>query len=149
LSSDAKISSIRIKLSPLYRALRLGKLDLFLLESTLESHLTGKETLTDQLLRLDLPAMEKRAQKFCQKLSKFDAKVVKGDASMAAGQPLKKSLNPSRRNPVQDAQKARSYSPAKVRRFLCAKVRKPLSIDLRTVFPHEEDPLASGLACLS
>lgn len=142
----------KIKSSPLYRALRLGKLDLFLLERTLELHLTQVPTATETLLAISVVELESRANALSQRLSALgiSSQVVKAEAKIGGGTTPQEVLETYLIEvSVPDAQKASErlcqFDPP----IFVRKSTGKIAIDLRTVFLEDEEVLVKGVACLS
>lgn len=141
----------RLKVSPLYRALRLGKLDLFVLEKTVSLHLQGELSLTDQLLKQSLSELEIRSNDFVTALGKagVPAKITHGKTPIGGGstpqEELESVLIPI---PVPDSEKASRQLAQCSPPVFTRKDQKEIVLDLRTVFPEEEPLLIQALSCL-
>lgn len=141
----------KLKGSPLYRALRLGKLDLFVLEKTASLHLQGELSLTDRLLQQSFSELENRAKEFVAALgkagiqSKFDA----GKTPVGGGSTPDEELDSVLiRIAIPNSEKASRqlarFSPP----VFARKDQREIVLDLRTVFPEDEPTLIQALQCL-
>ncbi|MFM8268892.1 MAG: L-seryl-tRNA(Sec) selenium transferase [Pseudomonadota bacterium] len=141
----------KLKKSPLSRALRLGKLDLFVLERTLLCHLQGNRSTVDELLSFSPAELEARAVRVSQLLEKnqITATLRKGTCPIGGGSTPNEELETCLLEiGVLDSEKAArklaSFSPG----IFVRKEKGKVLVDLRTVFPEEEARLVEGLACL-
>ncbi|NBT58322.1 L-seryl-tRNA(Sec) selenium transferase [bacterium] len=142
----------KLKKSPLYRALRLGKLDLFVLEETLRNHLSGKPSLVDQLLRLSLKELEERAERFVSQLVPrgIQAKKSAGKTPIGGGSTPSEELDSvCLEIAVGDSERAARKLAGLSPPILVRKEKGKITLDLRTLFPADEALLLEGLSCLS
>lgn len=149
-SEDAILA---LRKSPLFRVLRLGKTELYLLEQTLLQYLRGGKPLTWELLEMPLDTLRKRAEKFCSQL-KVPTELQEGTSSVGGGtMPACQIPTVLIHLKVADAEKfakaLRKGSPAVV----CRIENKNVLLDLRTVLPEEDavlvDSLSKAQACMS
>jgi len=141
-----------LKKSPLYRALRLGKLDLFVLEETLRKHLRGDSSLVDRLLKTPLSILEERSNKFISQLltQNLSAKKESGRTPIGGGSTPSEELETVLITiPVQDSEHAARLLSSFCPPIFVRKEKKKVVLDLRTVFPADEALLLEGLKCLS
>jgi len=142
----------QLKSSPLYRAFRLGKLDLFVLEKTVALHLQGKLSVTDQLLQQSPSELDKRSDEFIRALHSVDLFATKspGKTPVGGGSTPHEELDSILiRLKVKDSETAaRTLSQATPPVFT-RKDQGEIIIDLRTVFPEDEPTLIQALRCLS
>lgn len=140
-----------LKKSPLYRALRLGKLDLFVLEDRIRNHLAGKPSEVEALLDIPLEALTQRSQEFSKRLEKQGiAAQIKKDFSPIGGGSTPDELLESclLEIKVPDCETAaRQLCRFKIPVYVRKEKGKVL-LDLRTVFPNEEDTLLEALTSL-
>lgn len=141
----------KIKTSPLYRALRLSKVDLFLLEETLLKHLKNEKTVTDELVEMSSEEIKKRAELFSKKLFSLSvpSAVVSGTSSIGGGTTPQEQLPTWLVEiPVEDSEiasrKLTSFSPP----IFVRKKKKKILLDFRTVFLEDNETLLLGLKCL-
>lgn len=134
----------RLKKSPLYRALRMGKTEIFLLEKTLLAYLSGASVPTWERLEEPLLGVRRRADAMALRLTKagLKASVVEGHSSVGGGtMPASQiatalvALDPP--DPEGFVKKLRDGQPVVVARM----EKKHVFLDLRTVFPDEEETL--------
>jgi L-seryl-tRNA(Ser) seleniumtransferase len=152
----------RIRCNPLFRALRVDKLTIAVLEIALRAYLRGAfdEIPTLRMIRLSKEEIERRAQAFTQKLSAElpaeAAKVTKleiigGFSVIGGGSTPDQSLPTSliavtsrRHSATQIEQRLRQ--PAGGLPVIARIEDDRLVLDLRTVFPEQEPALAATLA---
>lgn len=145
----------RIKKSPLYRALRLGKTELFLLEHCLKQHLSGIPSPTEELRNLSAATLQARAERLQAALDFLPgARVVAGESSIGGGAlPGEKLPTFLLEIPVENPERWHRALLAGERPVICRRAGAGLAIDLRTVFPAEEGELVAELkrvnVCLS
>lgn len=142
----------RLKKSPLSRALRLGKLDLFVLERTLQGHLAGEASLVDELLGLSLSDLESRADAFSKALQEAGVvvKKEKGLSPIGGGSTPNEELETVfLEMEVSDSEKAARELSSQTPPIFVRKEKGKIAIDLRTVFPEDEALLIKGLSSLS
>lgn len=142
----------KMKISPLYRALRLGKYDLFLLEKVLLDHLCEAKTLVDELLGESVQLLKIRAEKFSKVLGEkgISSLVVEGTTSIGGGTEPGVDL-PSIlvQIPVSDSESAARALSRNTPSVQVRKGKKYIQLDLRTVFKEDEALLLEALRCLS
>lgn len=134
----------RLRKSPLYRALRLGKTEIFLLEKALLSYLQGRPTPAWERLEEPVDSLKARAVAMAARLEKrrVPARVVDGFSSVGGGTmpasqlpSLLLALDPP--DPEDFVRRLREGAPIVVVRL----EKKRVLIDLRTIFPEEEPVL--------
>jgi L-seryl-tRNA(Ser) seleniumtransferase len=144
-----------IKMNPLTRALRIDKLTLAALESTLLLYLDEKKAMEEiptlQMLTIDRNRLKQRGRRLLKRLKgiKGITAVLKEDVSQVGGgslplqelptivvaiQPLSLTVNDLERN-------LRKNSPPIVSRIS----KDELILDLRTLFDEEIPPVALGI----
>jgi L-seryl-tRNA(Ser) seleniumtransferase len=148
----------RIRRNPLFRALRVDKLTIAALEATLLAYRRGAlgEIPALRMIRLSENELEKRARAFAGALQSrlpqdAEISIVPGHSVVGGGS------TPDQQLPARlIALRSRKYSAAQLE----DRLRRPadgtpviariaddvLVLDLRTVFPEEEKPLAEALA---
>lgn len=145
----------RLRSNPLFRALRVDKLTLGILESTLIAYLKQREAEEIPLVRMiHLPAEQigERARAVIARLrspASVDLQVVDGHSVIGGGSAPERGI-PSRLISV----RSRSLSPTKIEAQLrkqsppiLARVENDcLLIDLRTVFPQDDLQIIQALA---
>ncbi len=148
----------KIRQNPLFRALRVDKLSLAVLESTLISYLTHREDLeipVVHMIRMGTTAIEKRAIELAQRLSELQTELA---IDLVAGQ----SVIGGGSTPAQSLAtrlirlRSHRYSAAKLESLLRASDPPVLArldkgavlLDLRTVFPADEACLVGILSRL-
>lgn len=133
--------------SPLYRALRLGKTELFLLERTLLGFLRGERNITQDCLVATEQEMRERSERFVANLApKMNLKLVAGTSVVGGG------ASPGREIESCILELVTADSERVVRRLLAGrpavvvrKENKRIFLDLRTVLVSEEAILARCL----
>jgi L-seryl-tRNA(Ser) seleniumtransferase len=134
--------------SPLYRALRLGKTELFLLEEVLRKHLCSKPTLTAMFLTAPAADVRMHAEKLCAGISTRSAKlrVVEGTSAVGGG------ASPSTEIPtflveiqVSDPERLVRELWTSEPAIMVRKENKKVLLDLRTVLPEELALLGKAL----
>ena len=144
----------RIRHNPLFRALRVDKLTLSALETTLRSYLEGREDEIPALRLMRIPAerISARAKRLASQLATLGVccvEVVTSEALLGGGSTPMQSL-PSAAVAIAPAQgmtareldvKLRSNDPPVVARI----GKNRLLLDLRTVFETEEDGLLAAV----
>jgi L-seryl-tRNA(Ser) seleniumtransferase len=146
----------KIRQNPLFRALRVDKLALAVLESTLIAYLTQREELeipVVQMIRMDAGRLEKRADSLVARLSELQAdltvEAVEGASVIGGGSTPSQSL-PTRLLRLRSSR----YSAARLESLLrqseppvLARLdREAVLLDLRTVFPADEACLVNILS---
>ncbi|MCB0404071.1 MAG: L-seryl-tRNA(Sec) selenium transferase [Bdellovibrionales bacterium] len=135
-----------LRKSPLFRVLRLGKTELYLLEQTLLQYASGAKPLTWKLLEMPQGILKTRAEQFCRRLD-LPFEIQEGFSSVGGG------TMPSCQIPtvlihlkVPDAEKfaraLRRGEPAVV----CRIENKNVLLDLRTVLPDEDTTLIQSIS---
>jgi L-seryl-tRNA(Ser) seleniumtransferase len=135
----------RLRRNPMFRALRLDKLIYQALETTLRLLLLERweQVPAIQMIALSSEQLRARAESFVVLLKGMRAEVVEGESVIGGGstpeQPLKTWLvSIAARNVVEAEQNCRMAEPPVIARI----EEDRLILDLRTVFPEEEEPLA-------
>jgi len=138
----------RLQGSPLYRALRVGKYELFLLEETLLGYLSGSENVTQKLLRLPPSRIEARAQRLCKRLQRRikvvnlnSGKSVAGGGTLPSHELETFVIELFPRDPEKFYRKLAQGVPAVIPR----RGKGKALFDLRTVFEDEEEMLFSRI----
>lgn len=142
----------KLRKSPLCRALRLGKLDLFVLEDRLRSHLAGKPSEVDSMLEVSFEALKTRTEAFSKTLNKagIASQIKTGLSPIGGGSTPDEEIESCLLEiAVSDCEGAsRTLSQFKVPVFV-RKEKGKLILDLRTVFIEQEPLLLEALLCLS
>lgn len=143
----------RIRKNPLFRALRVDKLALAVLESTLISYLTereGVEIPVVRMMRLGTASIEKRALEIVKRLFKSQAALaidlVEGYSVIGGGSTPSQNLATKLirvRSHTQSAAKLESLLRNSTPPVLVRCDKNAVLIDLRTVFPSDEPILVS------
>jgi L-seryl-tRNA(Ser) seleniumtransferase len=143
----------RLKKSPLFRVLRADKLYLFLLGETLKYYLNRKEMFelpAYRLLSMPFENLKVRAEKIARLFQKRGMTVVTTD-SQAGGGALPEEMLPSWGIVLPEIypangweEKLRAATPPIVGKI----VKNRFIVDLRTVFPEEDEILVSVLKAL-
>jgi L-seryl-tRNA(Ser) seleniumtransferase len=145
----------QLRHNPLFRALRVDKLTLTILESTLISYLKGREHEEVPALRMmgiTLSEMDSRAESILDRLNmegpEYDVRVVDGVSVIGGGSAPESGLHTrliaisnSRLSPNQLESQLRQADPPVIARV----EDDQLLLDLRTVLPDEEDELVHAL----
>jgi L-seryl-tRNA(Ser) seleniumtransferase len=147
LAGEAEIVA-RLRRNPLFRALRLDKMICQALESTLRRLLLEQWDRIPALAMIRQPAeaIRERAGRFLKRLPHLAAEIIPGRSVIGGGATPEQSL-PTWLIAVScpDLPAAerilRAYDPPVVARIEDGR----LVLDLRTVFPEEEDELAAAL----
>ncbi|HEX6896943.1 MAG TPA: L-seryl-tRNA(Sec) selenium transferase, partial [Bryobacteraceae bacterium] len=144
LAGDSKLVT-RLRRNPMFRALRLDKLIYQALEATLRSLLLERWTDVPALAMIMTRPEElrTRAEHFLARLDGVQARVVEGESIIGGGatpeQPLPSWLLAiDCRDVVEAERRCRAANPPVVARI----EDNRLVLDLRSVFPGEEDDLA-------
>lgn len=141
LGDEARIA--RLRKSPLYRALRLGKLDLFCLERTLSHRLAGHPTPTEALLSVSYASLEERAHRLAARLN---ATVERGRSPLGGGADPRALLeSPLVVLKLADGEAAARKLAAGDPPVVVRHDNGRLLLDLRTVFVDEDETLARRL----
>jgi L-seryl-tRNA(Ser) seleniumtransferase len=139
----------RMRSNHLYRALRLDKLILIALEETLRAYLSGNEKTLPTLEMLSRPIadLKARAEKICKKVGDR-ARVVDSQAMVGGGAAPQTAI-PSVALEIDPGQIGADELKRRLRRFdppIIARVADDkVLLDLRTVFPDEDDLLSQAL----
>jgi L-seryl-tRNA(Ser) seleniumtransferase len=141
-----------LRADPLFRALRCDKLVLAAMQATLDLHLAGGAGIpTLDMMRADVEPLRRRAKALAQRMSSLEGLEVSVSdaASQVGGGSLPRTTIPS----VTLDLAPRALSAEK----LAARLRRGeppvvgyihagrLRLDLRTVFPHQDDALAAAI----
>jgi len=141
----------QLKKSPLYRALRLGKLDLFVLEDRIRNHLAGTPSPVQEFLDFPLEILKSRSDAFCKSLNEkgIRAETKLGYTPIGGGSTPDETLESCLiQVEVPDCEAAaRKLAQFRVPIYV-RKERGALLLDLRTVFPADEKILLEALQCL-
>ncbi len=151
LAGDASLIA-RLRRNPMYRALRLDKLIFQALETALRALLLEQWDRIPALrmIRLTPDEVRSRAERLVSRLKGLTASVAPGESVIGGGSTPEQSLQTwviaiAARDVVALEQRLRANNPPVVARI----EQDRLLIDLRTVFPEEEDELAAALARVS
>jgi L-seryl-tRNA(Ser) seleniumtransferase len=137
-----------LKASPLYRAMRAGKTELFLLERTLLDLAAGRKTPTEERIAETGERLRQRAEALVEWLRprRAGCRTREGFSSIGGGTP------PSRKLVTWLVELGGDDGEAIARRLLGSQTpvvvrreNKRVLIDLRTVFPQEEPALRDAL----
>ena len=138
----------RLRRNPMYRALRLDKLILEALETTLRSLLFECWDKVPALRMIRTPAEEirRRAERVLAGLPGIAAEIMRGESLIGGGSTPEQSLETwlvaiAAPDVVALEQRLRSAEPPVIARI----ERNLLLLDLRTVFPEEEAELTEAL----
>jgi L-seryl-tRNA(Ser) seleniumtransferase len=138
----------RLRRNPLYRALRLDKLILHALETTLRSLLFERwdEVPALRMIRLSAAQIRARAEGLLAQLGGLPAQLVEGESLVGGGatpgQSMPTWLIAISADDVAAFERAlRSANPPVIARI----EQDRLLLDLRTVFPSEESALLAAL----
>ena len=148
----------QLRHNPLFRALRVDKLTLTILESTLISYLKGREHEEVPALRMmgtSLSEMESRTETILDRLnmkgSEYDVRVIDG-VSVIGGGSAPESGIPTRLIAIRSSGHSPNQLESQLRHAdppVIARVEgDQLLLDLRTVLPDEEDELLKILEIL-
>jgi L-seryl-tRNA(Ser) seleniumtransferase len=148
----------RIRRNPMFRALRVDKLTIAALGATLESYRRGAldEIPSLRMIRMPAEEIERRAEDFAERLRPAlprDATVeVRAGFSVIGGGSTPDQQLPTRVVSVKSRRHSASTLEERLRKPatgapVVARIAEDrLVLDLRTVLPDEEAPLASSLA---
>jgi L-seryl-tRNA(Ser) seleniumtransferase len=146
----------RIRRNPLFRALRVDKLTIAALEATLRAYLRGAPDEVPALRMIRLPAEEirRRAEGFVARLggdASAEIEIVEGNSVVGGGSTPGQSL-PTFLIAIRSvghsatALETRLRRPATQLPPVVGRIENDrLVLDLRTVFPEQEEALAAGL----
>jgi L-seryl-tRNA(Ser) seleniumtransferase len=141
----------QMKHSPLYRVLRLGKTELFVMEQALLRYLRNEKSVVDRFLEMAAESIKARAEKVVLQLKEMFPKirVVAGTSSVGGGASPEVALSTFLIEiEVEDSEKFAKRCLSEVSdvpRLMVRKDEKRILLDLRTVFPEEEEELIRRL----
>ncbi len=149
----------RIRRNPLFRALRVDKLTIAALEATLRAYLRGAPEEVPVLRMIRLPAEEirRRAQALAARLARAasasaaEIEIVEGHSVVGGGSTPGQSLPTwllairTDRHSAAALEKRLSRPEAPLAPVVARVENDRLVVDLRTVFPAQEDALAANL----
>jgi len=139
---------VTLKKSPLYRALRLSKFELFLLERCLLQFLDERPNPTIELLHLTGEELKGRAERFRESLQRTGVSTTlqSGESALGGGTSPRHAFPTTlvvwETDAEAMAQRLFEGDPCVLARIENGR----LSFDLRTVFPHEESVLLQAVA---
>jgi L-seryl-tRNA(Ser) seleniumtransferase len=149
----------RVRRHPLFRALRVDKLTIAALEVTLNAYLRSRwaEIPAQRMIRMTAQELQQRAENFLRYmrtlLPSSEAKMEIADGfSLAGGGSTPDQSLPSKIIRLSSAKYAAAKLEQRLRRptqgvSVIARVEEDrVILDLRTVFPEQEPPLAESLA---
>ncbi len=147
LAGDPELVA-RLRRNPMYRALRLDKVILQALETTLRFLLmeSWERIPALRMIRQSAGEIRERAERFLQRIPAVSAELVPGSSVAGGGstpeQPLPTWLIAIRADDVVSLERRLRLSEPPV----VARIEEDrLLLDLRTVFPEEEEALAAAL----
>lgn len=142
----------RLRRNPMFRALRLDKLILQALETTLRNLLLERYDRIPSLRMITQPAglIRERAEALLNKISGLDAELREGLSVIGGGSTPEQSIPTWLISIASDSvvaleKRLRNGAPPVIARIEAER----LLLDLRTVFPEEEQELAAALQALS
>jgi L-seryl-tRNA(Ser) seleniumtransferase len=141
----------RLRRNPMFRALRVDKLIYQALEATLRQLVLERWGEVPALRLIAAPASEvrERAELVLGRLPALDAELAPGESLIGGGstpeQPIPTWLIVIRGDAVSREERLRRGNPPVIARIAGDR----LVLDLRTVFPEEEDELVAALQALS
>lgn len=148
----------RIRIHPLMRALRAGKLTYAALEATLLEHVTEKAADTIPTLRMatmSAEAIDKRLEILVARLEKtrgMEMSIIDGNSTIGGGSTPGLNL-PTRLLTIKIHGESPKSTEARLREFeppVIARIEADrIVLDLRTVLPQQDELLASLLLCLT
>ncbi|MBI4402835.1 MAG: L-seryl-tRNA(Sec) selenium transferase [Deltaproteobacteria bacterium] len=131
----------KIRQAPLYRAMRLGKTEIFLLQETLWGYLRGELPVALRLLTLTPESIKQRCEQVCAELGKtlHNVRVISGTSSVGGGAMPEEQLPTflveiTVREAQSSVQKLRLGNPPVITRLGKGKIW----LDLRTVLEEEQ-----------
>lgn len=143
----------RMRRNHLYRALRVGKLTLLALEEAFRAYLQGRERDIPvlEMLGRDLESLRARAEAIVARIASTQLQVVESDGRVGGGAAPEVVIPsiaiavdpPAGADALRDA--LRAGDPPVIARVLNDRVL----LDLRTVFPDEDDILVAALKVVS
>jgi L-seryl-tRNA(Ser) seleniumtransferase len=138
----------RLRRNPMYRGLRVDKVILHLLRATLTSLLFERWDALPaiNMLRQSQTAIRKRAEHLSTRLAVLEPEVIHGESLIGGGSTPDQTLPTaliaiSPQDVVAFEYRLRCSSPPIIARI----DEKRIVIDLRTVFPHQEEQLVNAL----
>jgi L-seryl-tRNA(Ser) seleniumtransferase len=138
----------RVRRNPLFRALRQDKLFYQVMETTLRYILLGQLDCIPALrmIRLRAEEIRERAESLAARIGR-DARVEKGESVIGGGSTPDRRLPTylivlDRGDAVQEERRLRENDPPIIARI----ERDRVVLDLRTVFPEEEDAIVQALS---
>jgi L-seryl-tRNA(Ser) seleniumtransferase len=141
----------RLRRNPLFRALRLDKLIIQTLESTLRGLLLERweQVPAIAMIRQTEPEIRARAERLAARLTRVKAALLVGSSVIGGGSTPQQSIPTclialDLPDPVAAEKRLRAGDPPVVARIAGDRI----VLDLRTVFPAEEGPLAAALDTL-
>lgn len=141
----------KLKKSPVYRALRIGKLELFVLEDRLRKHLCGLPSEVDTLLEASIETLKSKTENFSKQLRErgIHSQIKTGRSPIGGGSTPDEEIESCLLEiEVPDCESAsRKLSQFRIPVFV-RKQKGKILIDLRTVFPDQETLLVEALQCL-
>lgn len=142
----------RLRRNPMFRALRAGKLIYQALETTLRNVLLERWDAIPAvwMIRQSSQEIRVRAQRVLAKIGGLDAALVEGRSVIGGGSTPAQSvptwlISIAHKELVEFERRLRTGRPPVVARI----EKERLLLDLRTVFPEEEDELAAALQARS
>lgn len=147
LAGDAELVA-RLRRNPMYRALRLDKLIYQVLETTLR-HLVMEawdEIPALRMIRTSAKEIRQRAERLLGKVPKLEGELVRGRSVVGGGSTPEQSLETwliavRREEPERLERELRRGRPPVIARIQEGR----LLMDLRTVFPEQDEELAEAL----
>lgn len=147
LAGEAELIA-RLRRNPMYRALRLDKLIYQALETTLRHLLleAWDRVPALRMIRLSAEQVRARAERLLARLPRLSAELIPGRSLIGGGATPEQSLPTwliaiSAADPAELERRLRQAEPPVIARI----EEDRLLLDLRTVFPEEEDELAAAL----
>jgi L-seryl-tRNA(Ser) seleniumtransferase len=151
LAGDAALVQ-RLRRNPMFRALRVDKLIYQALETTLRNVLRERwdEIPSLRMIAQSQDALRARAEAFAKRLSGVRSEVLPGESVIGGGSTPQQSLptwliSIECSNVVAAERQCRKGDPPIIARI----ENDRLVLDLRTVFPEEEDALASRISAVA
>jgi len=143
---------LRLRRNPLFRALRLDKVIYAVLENTLRSLLLERwdEIPTMRMIRQTPDSLRARAEALLAQVPELPAEIVSGESLIGGGATPEQALPTwliaiRLPHPAECERRLRQAEPPVIARI----EGEMLLLDLRTVFPEEEDSLAAALRGLA
>jgi len=150
LAGEASVVA-RLRRNPMFRAFRLDKLILSVLESTLRNTLLERWHSIPALAMIRMPALRirERAEALLRQVRGLDATLVEGKSVIGGGSTPEQSIptwliSIGAANVVEAERKLRASDPPVTVRIEDDRIL----IDLRTVLPEEEDDLVEAVSRL-